>query len=345
MVRGMAINTTSVYYVDGNRAAINWGSAVSGGVATIPIFRLVVVDGHENINLWAYTGDAVSSAASTAAQAEITGGGVPSGREDRRAEFGPAQSSEDVPSRRPRVTGARTRSTSKGANIYELSLTGNVSAFDPERTSGRTGRVHRAALRAGRAPGSRTLGGPATRTSSWPAASLTLTTTASKRDVIRLRQRRRRQVRRDSAGLSTSDPPAGARGSASAAQGGAGGVPSCPAQPAGLAAVGEEQGAPGGARRARRVGPSDRADEVADPADAVRRRRRLRLLAGVTLGVLDGFSSGLSPFPAPYLGPTRSLLPCRPQVTTWARVPCAVCAPFAPGAAVRIPCSGVLARS
>lgn len=70
--------SAGTWYVDSSRTAVNWGSAVSGGVATVDIFRLVIdAAGHEQRFIWARTGQPVDSIAVTAAQAATTGGAVP----------------------------------------------------------------------------------------------------------------------------------------------------------------------------------------------------------------------------------------------------------------------------
>jgi hypothetical protein len=182
MVRGMAINTVSTYYVDGpaTRAAINWGSAVTGGVATQPIYKLVVTDTHENLSLAYSTGDVVSSAAVTAAQAETTGGGIPTVVKPKSS-FGP-QASEDF-IKKTAVTGSVTLDV-RGGSVFELNLTGNVSAFAISNpgAAGRMLELHFVQD----STGSRTLSG-VNANIKFAGGSLTLTTTASKRDVVRLR--------------------------------------------------------------------------------------------------------------------------------------------------------------
>lgn len=182
MVRGMAINTVSTYYVDGpaTRAAINWGSAVSGGVATQPIYKLIVTDSHENLQLWAYTGDVVSSAAVTAAQAETTGGGIPAVVKPK-AQFGP-QAGEDYV-KKTGVAGAVTLDVRNGTG-FELNLTGNVTSF-AITNPGQTGRMVELHF-VQDATGSRTLSG-VNASIKRAGGSLTLSTGANKRDVIRLR--------------------------------------------------------------------------------------------------------------------------------------------------------------
>lgn len=178
----MAINTVSIFYVDGpaTRVAINWGSAVASGVAAQPIYKLVVTDTHEQISTFAWTGDAVSSAAVTAAQAETTGGSIPAVVKPK-TQFGP-QTGEDFV-KKAAVTGSVTLDV-KSASVFELNLTGNVSAFAITNpgAAGRMLELHFVQD----ATGSRTLGG-VNANIKFAGGSLTLTTTASKRDVVRLR--------------------------------------------------------------------------------------------------------------------------------------------------------------
>lgn len=68
------------WYVDNNRVAINWGTAVSGGKATQDIYVIKPEynssDGNSR-QLWRANGQAVSAAEVTAAQADQSAAGIP----------------------------------------------------------------------------------------------------------------------------------------------------------------------------------------------------------------------------------------------------------------------------
>jgi Pectate lyase superfamily protein len=70
-----------VWYVDANRTAINWGTAVSGGRATQPIYKIVAYDDLPTpvvrTTLWTRPGALVSAPAVAAAQAETSGTAIP----------------------------------------------------------------------------------------------------------------------------------------------------------------------------------------------------------------------------------------------------------------------------
>ncbi len=71
-----------VWYIDSNRTAINWATAVTGGIARIDIFRLEDVPGTNNdlLTKWRETGQTVSASAVAAAQAESSTDPVPAAR-------------------------------------------------------------------------------------------------------------------------------------------------------------------------------------------------------------------------------------------------------------------------
>jgi hypothetical protein len=69
--------SAGTWYVKNGRTAVNWGSDVSGGVATVDIAKLVVGTANEQWYLYARTGQAVTADQVAAAQAETTGGAVP----------------------------------------------------------------------------------------------------------------------------------------------------------------------------------------------------------------------------------------------------------------------------
>ncbi len=71
-----------VWYIDSNRTAINWATAVTGGIARIDIFRLEDIPGTDNDlrTKWRETGQAVSASAVAAAQAESSTDPVPAAR-------------------------------------------------------------------------------------------------------------------------------------------------------------------------------------------------------------------------------------------------------------------------
>lgn len=69
--------TAGTWYVKTGRTAVNWGTDVSGGVATVDIAKLVVGAVNEQWFLFARAGQPVTADQVTAAQAETTGGPVP----------------------------------------------------------------------------------------------------------------------------------------------------------------------------------------------------------------------------------------------------------------------------
>jgi hypothetical protein len=180
--------TTSIYYVDASRVATNWGSAVSGGVATTNIFKLTITNdlaqgpAREFIALKFASGTPVSSAAVTAAQAETTGGAVPA-VVAKKENFGPISVSEEYATLLA-VSGSVTVDGRIGT-VIELNLTGNVTAL-AITNPGPTGRVLELHF-VQDATGSRTLSGVNSAIKLAGGTALTLTTTASKRDILRLR--------------------------------------------------------------------------------------------------------------------------------------------------------------
>lgn len=201
----------AIWYVDSARASVNLGTAVSGGVAAVDIYRLESDAVKENLYVWARAGQAVGSASLAAAQAEQSSDPVPAARsvaagrsgitgaviKDGTVQF--ADLASTVPAAlaaNPAMLGAFTApgaTNVSGAVTVDLSavgvqvltLTGNVTSFAFSNPAGAREEIEVHFVQDG--TGSRTLAGVNASIKWAGAAAPTLSTTAGRRDIFRFR--------------------------------------------------------------------------------------------------------------------------------------------------------------